>query len=106
MSYEKGSNGAKSERFVKSSNASKSDELELIPRQLLQLLSIISQPKQRQFKTTCKPNLKQKGLEEVEKWVNELTKEGTNADFEVTEKSIESSKLQHTLSKIKIKLTN
>lgn len=47
MSYEKGSNGAKSERFIKSSNASESDEeeLELIPRQLFQLLSIISQPK-------------------------------------------------------------
>ena len=76
------------------SDASESDkeELELTPRQLLQLHSITPQvPKQRQFGTSSRPNLKQTAPNEVQELTSDLTEEGTNADFEVTERSAESS---------------
>ena len=76
------------------SDASESDEreLELTPRQLLQLHSITPQvPKQRQFGTSSRPNLKQTAPKEVQKLTSDLTEEGTNVDFEVTERSAETS---------------
>ena len=73
------------------SDASESDEeeLELTPRQLLQLHSITPQvPKQRQFELSSKPNIKQTAPQEL---TSDLTEEGTNVEFEVTERSTESS---------------
>ena len=75
------------------SDASESDEeeLELTPRQLLQLHSITPQvPKQRQFGTSSRPNLKQTAPKEVQELTSNLTEEGTNVDSEVTERSAES----------------
>ena len=76
------------------SDASESDEeeLELTPRVLLQLHSITPQaPKQRQFETSSRPNLKQTAPKEVQLLTSDLTEEGADADFEVTEISTESS---------------
>ena len=76
------------------SDASESDEeeLELTPRQLLQLHSITPQvPKQRQFGTSSWPNLKQTAPKEVQELTSDLTEEGTDVDFEVTERSTKSS---------------
>ena len=76
------------------SDASESDdeELELTPRQLLQLHSVTPQvPKQRQCGTSSRPNLKQTGPKEVQELTSDLTEEGTNVDFEVTKRSAESS---------------
>ena len=76
------------------SDASESDEeeLELTPRQLLQLHSITPQvPKQRQFGTSSWPNLKQTAPKEVQELTSDLTEEGTDVDFEVTERSAKSS---------------
>ena len=76
------------------SDASENDEeeLELTPRQLLQLHSITPQvPKQRQFGTSSRPNLKQTAPKEVQGLTSDLTEQGTNVDFEVTERSAETS---------------
>ena len=76
------------------SDAAEGDEegLELTPRQLLQLHSITPQvPKQRQFGTSSRPNLKQAAPKEVQELTSDLTKEGTNVDFEVSERSAKSS---------------
>ena len=72
------------------SDASESDEeeLELTPIQLLQLHSITPQvPIQRQFETSSRPNFKQTSPNEVQELTSDLTEEGANADFEVTERS-------------------
>ena len=64
------------------------EELELIARQLLQLYYISPQvPKQRQFETSSRTNLKETAPKEVQELTSRLTEEGTNVDFEVTERS-------------------
>ena len=76
------------------SDAAEGDEegLELTPRQLLQLHSITPQvPKQRQFGTSSRSNLKQAASKEVQELTSDLTEEGTNVDFEVSERSAKSS---------------
>ena len=79
--------------LLNTSDASECDkeEFELTPRQLLQLYSVISKVrKQRQFEL-CRPNLKQTAPKEEEELISELKEEGTNADFEETERYIKSS---------------
>ena len=76
------------------SDASESDEyeLEMAPRQFLQLHSIIPQvAKQRQFEISSRPNLEQTAPKEVQELTSDLTEEEINVDFEVTERSTDSS---------------
>ena len=62
----------------------------MTPRQLLQLQSItLEVPKQ--FETSSRPNLEQTAPEEMQELTSDLTEEGTNKDFEVTERKSESS---------------
>ena len=64
----------------------------MTPRQLLQLHSITLQvPKQSQFEISSRPNLKKTASKELQELTSDLTEEGTNVDFELTEGSTESS---------------
>ena len=64
----------------------------MAPRQFLQLHSIIPQvAKQRQFEISSRPNLEQTAPKEVQELTSDLTEEEINVDFEVTERSTDSS---------------
>ena len=76
------------------SDASESDEeeLELTPRQLLQLHSVTPQlPKERQFELSSRPNFKLTAPKEVQEIISNMTEEGADLELEVTERSAESS---------------